>query len=109
MRLDFVFWETQEPYDSNEVFPLDDVVEGATRFAEVVDAAGDVGVFDEGRGVVGFEAGVDEEGAVAAPVFVVDEAVDAVDIVGGVGAGEGGPEEIIEGAGGEVAVVGEDE
>ena len=32
-------------------------------------------------GVVGFEAGVDAEGAVVAPVFVVDEAVDAVDVI----------------------------
>jgi hypothetical protein len=74
-----------------------------------VDAAGDFGVFDQWRGVVGFEAGVDDERAAAAPVFVGGEGVDAVDVGGGVGAGEGDPEEIAERLGDELGVVDEEE
>ena len=39
-----------------------------------VDAAGDFGVFDQRRGVVRLEAGVDHQRAAAAPVFVGGEA-----------------------------------
>lgn len=38
-------------------------------------------VFDKGGGVVGFVTGIDDERAVAAPVFVVDEAVETVDVM----------------------------
>ena len=40
----------------------------------------DVGVFDQRRGVVGFDSRVDDERTPAAPVFVVDECADAVDV-----------------------------
>ena len=53
---------------------------------------------------MGFVAGVDNERSIAAPVFVVNEAVNTIDVVRGVGAGEGDPEEIVEGACGEGAV-----
>ena len=54
---------------------------------------------------MGFVAGVDDERAVATPVFVVGEAVDAINVVRGIGAGEGDPEEIVKGACGETAVI----
>lgn len=63
------------------------------------------GVFDQGRSVVRFCAGVYDQWTGASPMFEAGEAADAVDIVGGVGAGEGDPEEIIQVGGGEFAVV----
>ncbi len=84
---------------------LDDAVEWAAGGGECIDAARDLRVFDERRGVVGFEAGVDHERAAAPPVFVFDEGVDAVDVGGGVGAGERDPEEVAERLGDELAVV----
>ena len=88
---------------------LNDAVQRAAGGGEGVDAARDFGVFDERRGVVGFEAGVDHERAAAAPMFVFCEGVDAVDVGGGVGAREGDPEEIAEGFGDELGVVDDDD
>ena len=75
---------------------LDDAVQGAAGSGEGVNASRHFGVYDERRGVVGFEAGVDHERAAAAPMFVLCEGVDAVDVGGGVRAREGDPEEIAE-------------
>lgn len=57
--------------------------------------------------MVRFDAGVDDEWACAAPVFLVNEGASAVDVGGGVGAGEGDPEPVAEAAGGELSVVDE--
>ena len=45
---------------------------------------------------MGFEAGVDDKGAGTAPMLLLGEGVDAVDIGGGIGTGERDPEEIVE-------------
>lgn len=58
---------------------------------------------------MGFDARVDYQGAGAAPMLVLHEGADAVDVVAGVGAGEGDPEEIVQFLGGEGRVVGEDD
>ena len=55
--------------------------------------------------MVRFFAGVNHQRAAAAPVFEFGEAVYAIDIVAGIGACEGRPEEIIERSGGETAVI----
>ena len=88
---------------------LDDAVQRAAGGGEGVDAARDFGVFDERRGVVRFEAGVDHERAAAAPMFVLCEGVDAVDVGGGVGARERDPEEVAERFGDELGVVDDDD
>src|SRR2546430_12922429 len=51
------------------------------------------------------DAGIDHQRAAAAPVLVLDEGLDAMHVGRRVGAREGDPEEVIERAGGEVAVV----
>ena len=88
---------------------LDDAVERAAGGGEGVDAARHFGVFDERRGVVRFEAGVDHERAAAAPVFVFGEGVDAVDVGGRVRARERDPEEVAERLGDELGVVDDDD
>ena len=88
---------------------LDYPVQRAAGGGEGVDAAGDFGVFDERRGVVRFEPGVDHQRAAAAPVFVGGERLDAVDVGGRVGARERDPEEIAERLGDELAVVDDDD
>ena len=84
-----------------------DPVQRAAGGGQGVDAAGDFGVFHQRRGVVRLDAGVDHQRAAAAPVLVVGERVDAVDVGGGVGARERDPEEVVERLGDELAVVDE--
>ena len=84
---------------------LKDAMQLSAFGRESVDAAGDFGVFHEWWSVVRFEAGVDHERAAAAPVFVDGEGFDAVDVGGGVGAGERDPEKIAKGLGDELGVV----
>ena len=76
---------------------------------ECVDAARHFRVFDQRRGVVRLEPGVDHQRAAAAPVFVVRERLDAVDVGGRIGARERDPEEIAERLGDELAVVDDDD
>ncbi len=76
---------------------------------ERVDAARDFWVFDQRRGVVRLEAGVDHQRAAAAPVLVVHERLDAVDVGGRVGARERDPQEVAERLGDELAVVDDDD
>ena len=83
----------------------DNPVQRSPGRSELVYFCGDSRVFHKGRRVVGFEAGVDDERSAAAPVFVFGEASQAVNVVRGVGASKGGPEEVIESAAGECAVV----
>ena len=59
--------------------------------------------------MVWFEAGVDYKRAVAAPMFVLCEGVDAVDVGGGIGPSEGDPEEIAERFSDELGVVDNEE
>ena len=59
----------------------DDPVKRSSRSSELVDLSGDSGVFKKWWCGVGFEAGVDDEGSAAAPVFVFGEAVEAVNVV----------------------------
>ena len=73
--------------------------------AQSIDFFGNLRIFYERRGVMGFEASVDDEGAGATPVFVFGEAIHTVDIVGGVGSREGDPKEVVEMTGCKIAVV----
>ena len=57
--------------DVTAIHPVsDDAVERAAGGGECIDAAGDLRVFDQRRGVVGLDAGVDHQRAAAAPVFL---------------------------------------
>ena len=58
---------------------------------------------------MGFEPGVDDKGPGASPVLVGEGGADAVDVVAGVGPGEGGPEEVVQGCRGKTGVFGEDD
>ena len=56
-----------------------------------------------------FEAGVDHQRAAAAPMFVLCEGVDAVDVGGGVGSRERDPEEVAQRFRDELGVVDDDD
>ncbi len=64
------------------------------RRGQLVDPALDRGIIDQGRSVVRLDPRVDHERARAAPVLLVDERADALDVGGRIGAGEGDPEEV---------------
>ena len=59
--------------------------------------------------MVGLDAGVDDECSCAAPMLKLGGTAYAIDVVGGVGAGEGGPEKVVEFGGHEVGVVADDD
>ena len=80
-------------------------MEWAAGGGERVDAALDRGIALEGRGMVWFDASVDNQRACAAPVFLLDRRVDPLDVGGRVGAGEGDPDEVSQALRDEVAVV----
>src|SRR5262245_476212 len=88
---------------------LDNPVERAAAGGQRIDAACNCGIFDERWGVMWLEAGIDDEGTAAAPMFVFGEGVDAMDVGGRVCARECDPEEIAEGFGDELGVVSEDD
>ena len=54
-------------------------------------------IFQKRRCMVGLDAGVDDQRPLASPVFAADGCADPVDVGGWIGAGEGDPEEIVEG------------
>ena len=56
-----------------------------------------------------FYPSINDEGAKATPVFMLDKAVYAVDVVRGVTACKGYPKEIIQGFRNEIAVVAKDD
>ncbi len=66
-------------------------MKGTSGCAQGIDFFGNLRIFHERGGMVRFEAGVDDEGAGATPVFVFGETSHAVDVVGGVGSREGDP------------------
>jgi hypothetical protein len=86
-----------------------ETVEALSLRSEVVDPLRYLGVLDEGGGVVRLEAGVDEERSVAAPMLVLDEARDAVDVVRRIRSRERDPKEVSEAFGSECRIVGEDD
>ncbi|HIA01729.1 MAG TPA: hypothetical protein EYN66_07430 [Myxococcales bacterium] len=45
--------------------------------------------------MVWLDAGVDDQRTVAAPVLLMDEGVDPIDVDGGIGAGERDPQEVV--------------
>ncbi len=71
-----------------------DAVERASRRGELVDAALDRRVIDQRRRVVRLDPRVDDQRAGAAPVLLLDECADSLDVGGRIGAGERHPEEV---------------
>ena len=82
---------------------------GPPGAASAVDAARNLRVFDQRRRVVGLEAGVDDERAAAAPMFVFSEGIDAVNVDGRIRTRERDPEEVAERLGDELGVVDDDD
>ena len=84
----------------------DETVEAFAFRAKCIYSAGNFGIFDQGRGVTWFDAGVDDQGRLAAPMFVGRFGFGAVAVPGGVGTGKGDPDEIGNRGGGEGTVIG---
>ena len=80
-------------------------MQGPAGRGQLVDPAADRGVLLERRRVVGLESRVDDEGAAAAPVLVLDEGTHAGEVVRRITAGEGDPQEVVERSCREVAVI----
>ena len=74
-----------------KTMPLQESGQRSTSRGSGVDFGHCVGIFDQRRCVVRFDTCVDHQGASASPVFVFGEAVDSVDIRGGIAAREGCP------------------
>jgi len=55
-------------------------VQRSAGSGELVDPAGDLGIFDKGRGVMRLEPGIDDQRSATAPVLVLGEGSDAVQI-----------------------------
>jgi hypothetical protein len=74
---------------------LDNPVKWAARRTERVDPAFDFGVIHERRGVVWFDAGVDDEGASTTPVLLNANGINAMNVGCGIGTSEHDPEPIV--------------
>src|SRR5687767_6819433 len=77
-------WDSLMPWPAT----LNDAVQGSAGGGQGVDAAGHGGIFDQRRGVVRLDAGVDHQRAAAAPVLVLAKGPEAVDVAGRIAARE---------------------
>ena len=71
-----------------------DPVQRPARCGEGVDPALDLGIFHQGRSVMGLDPRVDDQWTAAPPVLLVDERIDSFDVGRGIGPGECDPEEV---------------
>ena len=88
---------------------LQNAVQAFPFCGQGVDPFCHLGILDEGRGMMGLEPCVNDQGLAASPMFVLDEAADAVDVMGRIGAGEGHPEKVSQVSCGEFGIVDEDD
>src|SRR3990170_6125368 len=95
--------EEVAPHPSSFILhPSNDAVQRPAGGGQLVDAAGDLGVFDQGRGMTRLAAGVNHQRADAAPMLVDEGRLDPVSVRSRIAAGERGPEEVVERSGGEL-------
>src|SRR3974377_2408469 len=84
---------------------LDDPMQRAARCPEGIHPLLDLGIVHHRGCMVGFAPRIDDEGSSTPPVLTVHAAPDTVTVGGRVGAGEGNPQEVVEGAGNELTIV----
>ncbi len=80
-------------------------MERAAGRGEGIDPAGDGGVLHQRRGVVRLDAGIDDQGAGTAPVFLPGGGADPINVGGRVGTCKRHPQKVIDATGRKVAVV----
>ena len=86
----------------------DNAVERPTGRAQGIHPFFNGRVIQKKRGMVWFDARVDDKRPLASPVFAADGGADPVYVQGGIGAGEGDPEKIVQGPGSKFTVIDDD-
>ena len=66
-------------------------------------------VFPQRRCMMGFGAGIDHQGTAAPPVTGKAGGTETVNVGGGIGAGEGRPDEVVNAGAGKIAVIDNDD
>lgn len=80
-------------------------VQAASFFKQRRDSFFNIRILDKHRRMMRFAPGIQDEGSMTTPVFMLMKTVNAVHIMGRIAAGENGPEEIIQVSGQESAVI----
>src|SRR5512137_1469770 len=100
---------TSAAINDSLMFPIllasDNTGQRAARGSQRVDPALHLRIVHQQRSMEGFDAGIDHQRPAAAPVSAAGFSIDAVDVRGRIGAGEGRPQEVVQVGGHKTAVV----
>jgi hypothetical protein len=83
-------------------------VEGPAWRAQGIDPFFNDRVIKKKRGMVWFDARINDQRPLASPMLAADGGADPIYVQGGIGAGESDPEKIVQGPGRKFAVIDDD-
>ena len=87
---------------------LEVFAELSTSTCHGIDAAHDFGILNQGRRVMGFDSGIDDQRASTAPMLVERCRVDAVNIYGRIAPRESDPDKVVYRSCGHVGIIDKD-
>ena len=100
---------SDEGYFKDTSYESDDPVQRAASRGELIDSTSHRRVFDQRRSVMRFDAGINHERSRAAPVLLVGEGSDAIDVGGRVRPRERHPQPVVERPRRELSVIDDDD